>query len=323
MKLSKPWLFANSETLLSLLLALVVFLACSTGQLDYLLQDEHGLSAPARSYLDIERWRAEHLLVTVSALEELLAVSQETSAGVSFIVDANVKLGEIVSVLRRATQYTSYVSFGAVIGLSLLEATLQLSGSIAKPILILCAVSWVLFLTAKLLGAGVIKFKLLLVSRTLSLILVAAHIVVPGSIYLAAATSNTLTAKTKTETIQNFQNIHGDVSRHHQNQNLKTNVKSTIGGIEHHYATNNHHTGNALVHAAGYAAAFLLDLIILPLGFLYLLLIASNRLLHLSIDPKEVQKRLEELQMETRERQGGSGSFYTATREVPNEEKTI
>lgn len=261
----------NTRNILLILLAAVLVLFSISGAFDNLLQEEHGLATPASHYLAVERQHAEDFLIVIAATDEILNLARSSDAGVSFIVQANVRIGESISALAAAVDKMVVVSIASTAGLAMLSMVLTLAGHLAKLAFILFAAIFlvhrvVIFLDLPAVAPGTLR----LAKYTFVLVLTV-HLVIPGAIYLSASASNVLTGDTKEEAREHFRNIHGEMASERRGHDLKSSVKGTVSTLASHHAKGQHRSGNAVVHFTRFVGAQIFDLLVLPFAFLALM----------------------------------------------------
>ena len=263
-----PWLSGTRFHAAQLVAVAILLLVTLSGALDQTLDDAHGLAQPARAYLLTEREHAEEFLLVAGAVNEVLAMVASSQAGVSFVVEAQVRIGELIGSLHRASDWALVAAAWSVLGLLGLELTLGLAGALAKPLLVLTLVVAASHLIVRVLLPRYRASTLMALRMVASLFLVA-HLVVPLALYCAGHLSNALTGDLRVGVRAHYQMLHQGIAERPESRGLKNDVKDAVSLLTSHSPQKGKQAGgNAGLQAVRYLVASVFDLLVLPLGFL-------------------------------------------------------
>jgi len=224
----------NIKHLGVLLLLLVLCYLSYYGVLRSLLDTLfHGhLYAVSHVYLENAGSETEETLLVVSAIKTFLALIESSSGGISFIVDVEVQLGHVVSVMSELIDYAWQVSLVALLGIKIMTLLLEFSKVVVGPLLTLLFILYGLTYAISPHLPRIGNFFRQLAKSGL-LIVLFVYMVVPLSIYVTASAGLFVFSEHKSVHHEGFQTLNDRLGQHDHSSSLGHQIKHIIGTFKH------------------------------------------------------------------------------------------
>lgn len=214
--------------LLLLFLSFLSYHGILSSILDYIINDH--VFQVSRDYLDQASKTTEKTLAIVSGLKVILALIQSSQGGISFIVDVNVQLGQMMNVIVELINISWMVSIASLFSIKVLGILLDLSRFSMAPLMTLFfavyGVSYGLGLHFPQFGGF---FSHL--SRSGLFLVIIAHLVIPLTVYVSASVSYFFYSDNTSTIHQSYQSIGNNMSKHNPDDGLHDQVKNTISAF--------------------------------------------------------------------------------------------
>lgn len=263
-------------------LALVNLLAylAYTGVLSRLVQWVGGAHVDGvnRAYLDAASHHASELLELLSASKGILAVLKSSEGGISFIVDVQIQLGQSLIVMYDAIDRAWLFSVAALSSIEVLRLLLDLSHYTMAPVLTLffCLFGIDLALRRRIPMVAEVIAKL--AKFTLFTVIVV-HVVVPLSLYGAAALGQGFFAAHKAEIHRGFSALHAGLPKHDYQVGLKAQVKGSVQQFKERQGALHQTTPSLNGLTARHMVFVVVEFVVIPLLILLALSAVTLRLL--------------------------------------------
>ena len=219
----------------------------------------------------------------LSAIKSALAVLESANGGISLIIDVNVHLGKAVSSVKDLVDeawHASLYGISALFGISLL---LKLSSFALEPLVggVIAVAGLGLLLGLFSEKAGRLMKEGVYLGVLLGVLL---HLVLPLSVFSASLVSQSITSSLGKEVYGDLVEKHSDISAiAGTEKDHSTSLKHQVSGTIDFYEKSNSSFANRieqLISTLGkHIALVAFNVFIFPLGFLFLGLYASRRLL--------------------------------------------
>ena len=232
---------------------------------------EH-LADTNQAYLNHSADSARESFLLLSGLQGGLHMVQSGSAGLSFIVDIEARLGNLLTPLVEMVDHATEIALAGMVANETLALLLDVTDVIAKPILSVLLLLLALYTFSRLATAtsnpisrfsGEAAELLLVIFLTL-------YLALPLAVYGASQLSKSFTAPLATEANDHF----SDIDKHLGHDGKKGELKVKVHGVISQYESFSaklpqklHHMGEALQR---HIVVFLLDVVLFPLALLWL-----------------------------------------------------
>lgn len=257
-------------------LAFILSIAGLTDNLIGALGHNH-IYQQAETYLQEAEKASTKTFIALSAAKAGLAILQSSRAGFSFIVEAEVQLGNAFTALSHLVDYAWEGSLIGLLVLTITQLALKFSYSILSLIFTLLSLCWLLYAVS-------IKFsntfqhmakRLFRSAITAAFMLVIAF---PLTIYASSQISHSLTAETKSAVYAGLEQ-HNSLYSHNQehSDNLKDNSKSVIKELETKRNDIKSHVKTMHTYVYQHIAILLLETLILPFALLAILYVTVRQ----------------------------------------------
>ncbi len=216
----------------------------------------------------------EKQLLQLAEIRSLLYVLQSGDMGISFIVQANVEVGQALAPLSHVTDRTFEVVFTSLSATTFLRWFSELSEFIAPTIGMISLVSLFLF-SLYSFGSLInprIHTALKRITELSLLLFVMVHLLLPYSIHGAALISDTLYKDLRSVNRNNLTNMHQSLSSNSRHGDYKTRVKYDIGHMEAMLKDLPHKVESMISYRAKYLMFRVMSTIVMPLGLFLVLL---------------------------------------------------
>ena len=186
------------------------------------------------NYLNQSQQTARYDLIKLSELAALLSLIQSSEVGVSFFVDIQVGVGQLITSLSSLVIKAIEASLLAISAVEIIKLTVKFSEMITPWIFLTLLVSGTLYGFNHAFIQGNHRYKTVCDSFTkvvVTLFLVF-HLFLPYSLYGAAYLSQHLTNETKLENQAALKNLHENMDATHKKEDLKDRAENAIHTFE-------------------------------------------------------------------------------------------
>jgi len=186
----------------------------------------------ARAYIKTTLHETTRTLETLSATKAALALLQSSSGGISFIVDVQIQLGQLLNAIVEFIDRAWYVSLGAVVAVEGLGLLLDLSKLSMAPVL-------TLFFVTLGMAYGLQRraprpaHAISHMARMALFVALVVHFVIPLTIYVTATAGHFFFHEQKAVIQQGFESVHAATPKHEPGIGLHDEVKSVINKFKH------------------------------------------------------------------------------------------
>ncbi|OUR97584.1 hypothetical protein A9Q81_12990 [Gammaproteobacteria bacterium 42_54_T18] len=229
-------------------------------------------------YLTSAKQYSSDLLGLLTESKMIISVLQSSQGGISFILDVQVQIGQILTSLYDAINFTWKLTLGSLSSIELLSLILDVSHfsmTIVITIFFVLLGFSIAFRTHNLRVSQ--SFRKL--SVTLGLIVLATHFLIPYSIYGTATLSKYIFSNHKYEVYRGFSNLHTQLPRHDQDSDLKAQVKSTITHFKNNQSHVKKHSNNLSNLSAKHLTLTFVEYLLMPLIIFYLLMMLTKNMI--------------------------------------------
>jgi hypothetical protein len=222
--------FTNKELKeLSILaiLALVSYLSYS-GYMTYILDILYYeyISHTNSIYLQSSLTELEDTLSTLSQIKALFAVIQSSSGGISFFIDVEVRLGEILNVISELFSKAWYVTFVSIFAIKLWIFITDISRDI-MPILLNIAIVLITISYLSRYNYPRLHITTLKLSMINLFVILLSYVVIPFFIYFTSTISHQYLKESKQQRDIELKSIHTKLTNQNSSS-LHTDVESSI-----------------------------------------------------------------------------------------------
>jgi hypothetical protein len=224
-------------------------------------------------YLTKSLKESESTFAILSAIKIFLSVIKSSSGGISFFIDVEVQLGQLLNVLEEMFNKTWQISLLAIFSIKLLMFVLELFRDI-MPILLNTFIAF--FGLSYILRYNLSKayFVSLKISMFSLFFLLLAYVVVPFFIYFSSIISHHYLDSSRYDRISSFKQIHTSFIKD-DSDSLHSDVQSAIDVLmdKKEHLNNNHHYYSDLTIAHSFNT--LLEFVIIPILLILSLIYGS------------------------------------------------
>ncbi len=230
------------------------------------LYGEH-IDAINRAYLHTASADVGALVGILSASKMVLSVLQSSQGGISFIIDIQIQLGQLLSPLIDTINYAWKFSIASLSAIELLKFILDTNKLSMVPALSL------LFI---LLGIRIslhthfsrIATLLTQAVRAMVFVVVLSHVLIPLSLYATASLGTILLGPYKTQVNQGFSDFHRQLPQHNAQAGLKDQVKSKMVHFQQH-DTLHQHSSHLIGLTVKHLVVSLIEYLISPFALMF------------------------------------------------------
>lgn len=232
---------------------------------------EHLLAAD-HAYLKETSAAARESFITLTALQGGLHLVQSGSAGFSFIVDIEARLGDLLTPLVTMVDRAVEISMASMAASEALALLLDAAEAVAEPLLGALLLLLALFALARIVTEApnpVSRFAAE-ASELMLVLFLLLYLALPLAIYGASQLSQSFTAPLSGQAHGHFSALNDHLNGDAKHDNLKGKVHGVMNRYESFSVKvdhKNHATGEALKR---HLVVFVLDVIVFPLGLLWL-----------------------------------------------------
>ena len=242
-----------------------------------------------QAYLtDIER-RATANYVHLTMINNTLSTMKSSVVGISFFIETKLTIGEEIKHLEELTGQAAYYS-GVIVMINIaLKKVLFFAANLSPVLFMLSLISALIYSVF-----GLIRFQngikyAISIGRFLLTLFIIAHLLLPYSVHLAGATTQTLEQDRKLENSSYFKNIRHEFNTAHKQANTKERAKSILGKVESVLVDIERKIENLFTHAIEYAVSEIIETLLIPLLLFSGLYVLMRRLINLYlIHPAEL-----------------------------------
>lgn len=240
---------------------------------------EGGIAQANQKYLAEAESEAIETFLVFTGVKTGISVIQTASVGISFLVDVQVQVGNLLETLRQVVDYGWMASMMSMVAIHSIEVLLSGADYIARPalcvFLIMNSVHFVFMAFFPNLSHYTAK-----ASATLFFIVLLSIVFLPLSIYLSSYASHSITGPIAQELRKEISSEHKDlVVKEESEEGLKSQAKSAIT----HYSDVSSKTDGKVKHLTKYVvrhiSVILFDVLIFPLAFFLSLSVFSKKVI--------------------------------------------
>jgi hypothetical protein len=232
----------------------------------------------ARAYIKTTAHETTGTLEILSATKAAFALLQSSGGGISFIVDVQIQLGEILNVIVELIDRAWFVSLGAVAAVEGLGLLLDLSKLSMAPVL-------TLFFVALGIAYGLQRRAprparaISHVARLVLFVALVVHFVIPLTIYGTAAVGHVFFHGQKEDIRQGFEAVHAATPKHELGIGLHDEIKSVINKFKHSQGSMHERTSAISRLTSSHILLSIAEHLLVPLVFLILFWAAFRQFL--------------------------------------------
>lgn len=225
---SKSWHLGVLASLL--LLAYLSYVGCFVNILDFIMNTH--IEKVARAYLKTTGHETTRVLEVLSGIKSALALLQSSSGGITFFVDVQIQLGQVLNVISELIDRAWFVSLSSVAAVEGLKLLLSLSRLSMAPVLTLFFVTLGI---SKGLQHRAPKPSVAIahVARLALFAALVVHFVVPLTLYSTAALGNFFFHNRRQEIREGFEEVYSATPKHKSGRGLHNEVKRAISEFSH------------------------------------------------------------------------------------------
>lgn len=220
------------------------------------------------AYLASARDYTADLLAILTESKIVLAVLQSSQGGISFIVDVQVQLGQILSSLHDVINLSWQLTLASLSSIEFLSLLLEASHFSMSVMLTMFFIS---------IGISVCFWKRYhkisqMVSKltaTLGLIVLVTHFILPYSIYSTAMLSKHLLSPHKSEIYRGYSSFHHQLPQHEGSSDLKDKVKGTMSYFKDKPEHLGKHSEKMSALSAKHLTLIFVEYLFMPLFIIY------------------------------------------------------
>ncbi|MET1254386.1 hypothetical protein [Aliikangiella maris] len=254
-----------------LLLLFLIHLANSgmlTGLINFIFHQS--IEAVNFKYLNAAIAESEETLLVLSETKSLLAVIQSSTGGISFFIDVQVQLGQMLNVVVELIDYAWKISLGALATIEVLKIIQSVATLSMTPLLVILLQSIALSIALKN-RLPTIALKLKKITDIGLFLVIFTHIIIPLSIFLTATLSHHYLRDHRAAIHEQYQQIHKSLPKHHTVSEMHSEVKDSIKTFKAvHSKANKHSTNYAGVTTKHFVYSFI-EFFITPITLAILL----------------------------------------------------
>ncbi len=252
-----------------LLLASCVLLLAFSGHLDNTL-DKMGrgyIVSQSQDFLVDAEKRAADTFMLLSVSKSTLSVLESGTAGVSFFVDVQVKLGQLLAPLKELLDTAWSFTLHSLSLLVVEQILLDVVNDLFEPFLLLVACVWLCFEVAKIYRLKWVN-RLDNSVRRLTLLLLLLFIALPMSLAITSTISSNVTQDLSVKVNQGFVQHNQKFTIEQQSGSLKDSAEGAIKLFEQNRSQQHQHVSDMKKYVYTHIAIGLLEVVFLPLMFL-------------------------------------------------------
>lgn len=239
---------SDKHTVQHLFILLLLVIACYlsyTGMLNHFLNlvIHQPIENINNRYLNSAFENAEQTLLVLSAIKGTLAVVQSSSGGISFFIDVNVQLGEILSVISNQIDNAWQVSMVTLTSIEAIRFLLNISKTSMTPLLtiLLIAISLMYLLQTH---APNVAERMKRLGQISLFFVILTHLIIPFSILVNTNVSHHIFTSTKSEVHQGFNQINQLMPAYNENDKMHQQVKGSINQLQQHHQLSKQHASH-------------------------------------------------------------------------------
>jgi hypothetical protein len=240
--------------------------------LDYLGRDH--ITQVNETYLHHVKFQISESLLILSGLDAALEVVKSSSAGISFIVDVQVQVGNIFHTLHQYVEKAISVSSAAAastIAIGLLMSIVNKSAVVILTITISAVASYFL-LRDFLPRASIVAKKL---SYAFSILSFMAFLGMPLALYATSLVSKSLTEPMAQQAHQHFKDVH-QLFVSDKDDDLHEHVKSVVNKYQSSSHEVHQKSRSLSISTMRHFVAFLFSAFLFPLGFMLMIVLVTK-----------------------------------------------
>ena len=259
-----------------------------TGQLsEYVDQKKFSPIATSNlSYLEQAEQQAFKTYLLLAEFNSGLALLQSSRAGISTFVEVNVQLGselkQVTSLVEKST-LVSLISMGVLFTLKLLHSFFQWLSPLLFTLLLGLAF---IYLTISFVMKSKTKVSRIfgVTTSTIMLIFICVHLLFPLSIFMAQLTEKKITSLLSNSVHSNYDSVQQQILGASKKMSVKHKVESAFNRYEQAVVSIPEKVSMLAKNFIQHLVTTLFNTIVFPLGYFYVLLVLSRRILEHSFD---------------------------------------
>jgi hypothetical protein len=270
--------------LLILMLALSIITSWLAGNGQLAVLDEKLLGAVFESndhFIDSAEDRAESMTLTLSELHAGLLVLQSSEFGISFFVDANIQLGNVIAQATDLVSYGRNFALFNLVALHVIDNLLELVQWLTPWLVLLAEIGFMAILIADTWLSAKNRWHMSLIRFGEGMVIAAVLLVLifPLSIHLVKRSSDAVTASLYHESYQAIVNTHNHILGEKNTASIKEDASGSLTQFKNARVKLSEKSSYLASNLTRYVAVTLMEVFLLPILFTLLLLWSTRSLI--------------------------------------------